>query len=281
MAVRPIPAISLVTSTPPTDPAPASGLAAVRHRTACLARWLRLPGAAATPDCLSIRYWHRPEHAALTPRSERIPVLLVHGYAGTEFMWHPLRTALSTAGFDQVVALRYNAFRADIHQIADWLVDQAERTMMACGTRQIHLIGHSMGGLIIRDAVQARGLGNRARTVVTLATPHHGTPYARLVPGPCARQMHPGSSFLRGLTAHDRGGPTRWVDIRATEDRVVTAGPDEKAPGRADLVQVSHRAGHRSITRHPEVVARVVHELTRTDDAATARRTAHDFGLAA
>ncbi len=252
-------------------------LAAVTHRTGCLARWLRLPGAADTPDCLSIRYWHRADSAAADGPRGRGPVLLVHGYAGTEHMWHPLRAALAQAGFDHVIALRYNTFRADIHRVADWLVDQAHRTMTACGANGVHLIGHSMGGLVVRDAVQSRGLAGQTLTAVTLATPHRGCAYARFAAGPCARQMRPGSTFLRELAAHGHGGATRWVDIRGDADRVVPAGP---CPGPADLVRIRHRTGHRSIVRHPDVVARIVDELIVVDDRA-AGFTARQFSLAA
>lgn len=253
----------------PIDPA---AFAAVRHRTTCLARWLGLPGAARTPDCLSIRYWPRPDPAVVAPR--RTPVLLVHGYAGTEHMWHPLRTALVTAGFEHVIALRYNTFRADIGSVADWLVDQAQRTMSACGTHGVHLVGHSMGGLVVREAVQSRGLGDRARTAVTLATPHHGSRFARFAPGPCAGQMTPGSAFLRDLTAGRRSGTTRWVDLEAAADRVVSPGPESPASVRV-------AAGHRSITRHPLAVARIVDELVQVEERLRADDAAREFSLAA
>lgn len=257
----------------PIDP---PALAAVRHRSSCLARWLHLPGAAPTPDCLSIRYWQRPDPVVGSVLPRRTPVLLVHGYAGTEHMWHPLRTALATAGFDHVIALRYNTFRADIRSVADWLVDQAQRTMSVCGTRGVHLVGHSMGGLVVRAAVQSRGLGDRARTAVTLATPHHGTPLARFVPGTCARQMHPGSAFLRELNAGSRTGATRWIDIEAAADRVVSPGPDRPCPG---TVRVP--AGHRSIPRHPDAVSRIVDELVRVENRLPVPDAAREFSLAA
>lgn len=257
------------------SPAGSPTFAAARHRTRCLARWLRLPGAAATPDCLSIRYWNRPEPTVPTGAPRRTPVLLVHGYAGTEHTWHPLRSALHAAGFDHVIALRYNPFRADIREIADWLVDQAVRTMGACGGDGVHLVGHSMGGLVVRAAVQAGGLGDRARSAVTVATPHHGTRFARFVPGPGARQMHPGSAFLHELASGVRTGSTRWVDIAAAADRVVTAG-DRPSPG---TMQVP--AGHRSITRHPDAVARIVDELVRVEDRLALSDSARQFSLAA
>lgn len=256
-------------------PAGSPKFAAARHRTRCLARWLRLPGAAATPECLSIRYWNRPEPAVPTGEPRRTPVLLVHGYAGTEHMWHPLRCALHAAGFDHVIALRYNTFRADIRSVADWLVDQADRTMGACGSHGVHLVGHSMGGLVVRAAIQSGGLGDRARTAVTLATPHHGTPLARFVPGPGARQMHPDSDFLRDLASGIRPSSTRWIDIEGAADRVVTAA-DRSSPG---TVRVP--AGHRSIARHPDAVARIVDEFVRVDDRPARRAAARQFSLAA
>ena len=256
-------------------------LTAVTHRTTCLARWLRLPGAADAPDCLSIRYWHRPESASHGSQA-RSPVLLVHGYAGTEHMWHPLRAALAAEGFDHVIALRYNTFRADIHRVADWLVEQADRTMTACGAGGVHLVGHSMGGLVIRDAVQSRGLADRTRAAVTLATPHHGSTFARFVPGPCARQMLPGSRFLRDLASRAHRGTTRWIDIQGGADRVVSGGRGGQHLPTPDAVRVhQHRAGHRSIVRHPDVVARIVAELVRIDDQQSERTTAHQFSLAA
>lgn len=252
------------------SPAGPESFAATRHRAGCLARWLRLPGATTTPDCLSIRYWQRPDPIGCSVPRRPTPVLLVHGYAGTEHMWQPLRAALATAGFDHVIALRYNTFRSDIRSVANWLVEQAERTMGACGTLSVHLVGHSMGGLVVRAAVQSRGLGDRARTVVTLATPHQGTPLARFVPGPGARQMQPGSAFLRELAAGPVPDATRWVDIEAAADRVISPGPSSGS--------LRVPAGHRTITRHPDAVARIVHELIRSEPAPDAAR---EFSLAA
>ena len=110
-------------------------------------------------------------------------------------MWAPLRAALAQAGFTELVYLHYNTFRADIHRVADWLVDLAHKSMRATGAGGVHLIGHSMGGLVVRDAVLSRGLAGFAGTAVTIATPHAGAPLARFVPGPAARQMRPGPPF--------------------------------------------------------------------------------------
>ena len=81
-----------------------------------------------------------------------------------------------------------------------------------------------MGGLVVRDAVQNRGLAGLVYTAVAIATPHSGTKFARFVPGPAARQMRPGSAFLAGLAGGATDGKTRWVAVQGGADRVVPEG---------------------------------------------------------
>ena len=241
----------------------------------CLRQWLRSSTAAPVPDCAAIRYWERADRCPV--RDDLAPVLFVHGYAGNDHIWTPLRAALAEAGFGQLIALRYNAFRADIHQIADWLVEQTHRSMRATGADGVHLIGHSMGGLVVRDAVQARGLGGFVTTAVTIATPHAGTALARLVPGPSARQMRPGSDFLAELGNRPAPGRTRWVVIHGGADRVVPECAGLFRTPSATVVRLRQdAAGHGSIARHPAVVAGIVTELLKSEDAAMQR-----FSLAA
>ena len=240
---------------------------ALHRKTVSIARWLRLPGTTATPECASIRYWERPTRPGSD--HERSPVLFVHGYAGTEHIFAPLRAALTNAGFDCLIALRYNAFRADIHQVADWLVDQAQRSMVANGSTSVHLVGHSLGGLVVRDAAQHRGLAGLARTVVTIATPHAGATLARFVPGPAARQMRPGSTFLAELDAGRADHRTRWIAIHGDADRIV---PKSSNPfGRRSPTVLTLRqpaTGHGSVARHPDVVDYITGALLRAEQQA-------------
>jgi pimeloyl-ACP methyl ester carboxylesterase len=239
----------------------------LQRKTAAIAQLVRIPGMTAPPDCASIRYWDRTVRTV--DRRERSPVLFVHGYAGTEHIWAPLRAALTAAGFNCLVALRYNAFRADIHQIADWLVEQARGCMAASGTGSVHLVGHSLGGLVVRDAVQQRGLAGLALTAVTIATPHTGAALARFVPGPAARQMRPGSTFLAGLAGGRVDRQTRWVAINGGDDRVVPESSSVLDIRAADVRTVRQSAtGHASVARHPAVISCITDELVRAEQQA-------------
>lgn len=236
----------------------------LRHKGASVAHWLRLPGTAAAPECASIRYWDRSIRHQVS--LELAPVLFVHGYAGTEHIWRPLRSALAEAGFGCLIALRYNAFRAGIQQIADWLVHQAHHSMDVTGTSGVHLIGHSMGGLVVREAVQHRGLAGLATTAVTIATPHSGTRLARFVPGPSARQMRPGSAFLERLNNAPADDRTRWMAVHGGADRVVRSGSETFGVAASDVIALRESsAGHGSIARHPDVVSRIVAELLKSE----------------
>lgn len=125
-------------------------------------------------------------------------VVWVHGLSTTEWSWAlagdaPLGERLARdAGMTPVWA-RYNTGRsvaANGRALADaldaWLTDDVE---------DLVLVGHSMGGLVVRSAcAQAGGapwLG-RVRDVVTLGTPHRGAPLARWAAG-----------LERGLSAVD------------------------------------------------------------------------------
>src|SRR6516164_10358453 len=100
---------------------------------------LQLPRALRRRGCATTQY--------LAERNVRYPVLLVHGYAATDGVWAPLRSALAQAGFGHIVSFNYNSFAADPVAVSAELTHQALRTLAAAGAPRIHLVGHSLGGL--------------------------------------------------------------------------------------------------------------------------------------
>ena len=91
------------------------------------------------------------------------------------------------------------------------------------GLGPLTIIGHSKGGLIGAYYVKKLGGWRRTRAVVTLGTPHRGTPRAWLgLPvAPVARslvQMIPGSPFLARLQDGPWPGQVRLVSIWSRGD---------------------------------------------------------------
>src|SRR4051794_6407653 len=127
------------------------------------------------------------------------PIILVHGIADNRSIFTLLRRALRRRGFRHVHAFGYGLFASDLRAVAGELSDYVEQICDELGVEQVHLIGHSLGGLVARYYVQRLGGDDRVHTVVTLGTPHGGTLPARLLPHPLLRALCPGSDLIAEL----------------------------------------------------------------------------------
>ena len=63
------------------------------------------------------------------------------------------------------------------------------------------MVAFSMGGLVARHYLQMLGGAARCDQLLTISSPHQGTQSAWLYPSKGARDMRPGSLFLRRLQA--------------------------------------------------------------------------------
>ncbi len=107
-------------------------------------------------------------------------VVLVHGLDEPGGIWDELAPALAGEGHN-VLRFDYANDQA-IVKSADAL-EQALTDLRSRGVDEIDLVCHSMGGLVSRDAISRAGYvdrGARVRTMVTLGTPHQGSPWARM-----------------------------------------------------------------------------------------------------
>ncbi len=218
---------------------------------------LQLPHALRLRGCEGIQY--------VAERNARYPVLLVHGYAATGSVWTPLRRALAEAGFGHIVSLNYNSFATDPVAVSAELTHQALRALAAAGAPRVHLIGHSLGGLIVRHALAANAvLSSRTGSAVTIASPHRGVPLARIAPGRCARIMHRGPRPV--LPEIDAPHTVRWLAYYSDGDRVVPAASarlDDPRYGAANLLIPG--CGHLTICRDVRFIRSLVPELIRTE----------------
>ena len=218
---------------------------------------LRLPHALRRRGCETVRY--------VAERNARYPVLLVHGYAATECVWTPLRRALVQAGFGHIISLNYNSFAADPAAVSAELTHQALETLAAAGAPRIHMVGHSLGGLIVRCALASSApLSSRTASAVTIASPHRGVSLARLAPGRCARIMNRGSRSV--LPEVDAPRPARWLAYYSDGDHVVppaSARLDDPRFGAANLLIPG--CGHLTICRDMRLIWSLVPELIRTE----------------
>lgn len=219
-----------------------------------VARTLRLPG--------------RQNISYVARRNARYPVLLVHGYASTESVWTPLRRALAGAGFGHIVSVSYDSLTADPAAVTAELTDQGLRAAAVAGAPRVHLVGHSLGGLIVRCALAASAsLSSRTASAVTIASPHCGAWLARFAPGRFAPLMHRGGCPARPEI--DAPAPARWLAYYADRDRVVppaSARLDDPRYAAVNLPILG--CGHLTICRDARLIRSLVGELIRTETSA-------------
>ncbi len=163
------------------------------------------------------------------PSAVSTPVLLVHGYGANKSNWLFVARYLEQAGFGRVHALNYNPFTADIPQLAAQCAARAEELKAHFGVDRIHVIGHSLGGIIARYAVQVDGLRG-VDVCASIASPHggvrlaaYGTHLAALSPFSTGLQLRPGSSVMTMLRSSARPLPTRFVAYYSNLDLIVPA----------------------------------------------------------
>ena len=149
------------------------------------------------------------------------PILLIHGVVDNRSIFTVMRRGLRRRGFGRIYTLNYSPLTDDVRDVAGRLAETIEAICADTGYERIHLIGHSMGGLIARQYVQKMGGDARVHTCVTLGTPHGGTYPARLVPHPVARQLRPGSELLTELAAPAPGCRTRFLAFWSDLDQLM------------------------------------------------------------
>lgn len=195
------------------------------------------------------------------------PILLVHGMVDNRSIFTLLRRGLRRRGFHRVVTLNYSPLTRDVRLAATNLATRVEELCAETGFERIHVIGHSMGGLIARYYVQRLGGDARVHTLVTLGTPHAGTRAARLVPHRLARQLRPDSDLVTELAEPASTCRTRFLAVWSDLDQLMVP----KRNARVDHPDLDARnvmvrgVGHMSLPIHRRTVHEIVLTLAQLD----------------
>jgi triacylglycerol lipase len=200
------------------------------------------------------------------------PVLLVPGYGGSVSALSSLADRLTATGRDATIVTVPEQGTGDLHASADALGAAVDAALARTGADSVDVVGYSAGGVIAR-LWAADGGAERARRIVTLGSPHHGTTIADLaagvLPAECpegCRQLATDSPLLAELNAHDEtpGGPS-WVSIWTTTDETVTPPESARLAGALELpvqsVCADSTATHGQLPTDPLVQAMVLAEL--------------------
>ncbi len=136
-----------------------------------------------------------PPSQADKPTPGSIPVVLVHGTAENEKYWDAMKTSMHDAGM-QAFTFEYGqtGFQGlvgsigqkvglrgfgDVEVSTQQLTDEVATVLDQTGAGRVDLVGHSQGGLLVKNFV-AQDKSDRVANVVQLAPSTHGTTFSGL-----------------------------------------------------------------------------------------------------
>jgi pimeloyl-ACP methyl ester carboxylesterase len=191
--------------------------------------------------------------AAYPPQGQPGPVLLVPGYGGSTGALSVLASRIRATGREAtVIRLPGNGTGSLIRDAG--VLNQVVSRALRGGAPSVDVIGYSAGGVVVLLWARQDDGERKARRVVTLGSPFHGTAVASaaqgFAPGACpaaCAQLVPGSSLLAGLA---QGVPGRllWLSLWTADDKTVTPPVSARLAGAIDVpvqsvcpgLQISH-----------------------------------------
>lgn len=246
------------------------GLPARRRRFVAGVTLLALVGACAlTAVIIAGRAGDRPP-TGYPAQSHPGPVLLVPGYGGSTAGLEVLARRIRAAGrAATVVRLPGNGTGSLIRDAG--VLNQAVNRALRGGAPSVDVIGYSAGGVTALLWAREDDGDRKARRVVTLGAPFHGTTLATaaqgFAPSACPAacvQLVPGSNLLAGLAA---GVPPRlpWLSLWTNDDKTVTPPASARLAGAIDApvqsVCPQQRISHSQLPTSPVVAALVIRAI--------------------
>ncbi|WP_350343090.1 alpha/beta fold hydrolase [Proteinivorax tanatarense] len=140
--------------------------------------------------------------------SSKNPVVFVHGYFDStsdifgKSNFSSLKNYLIEQGWpkDNLYVIQFSSITGsnvnNAHELSKFINDILSET----GSKQVDIVAHSMGGLSSRYYVNQLGGVDKVGSLITIGTPHYGTPQAYLASWSAGgREMIPRSIFLNYL----------------------------------------------------------------------------------
>jgi triacylglycerol lipase len=205
------------------------------------------------------------------PQDRPGPVILVPGYGGStdalDVLASRIRATGRTATVLQLPGTGTGSLLADAA-----LLNAAVDADLREGAPSVDVIGYSAGGVVALIWARRDDGAARARRVITLGSPFHGTRLATdaeaLVPGACpaaCQQLVPGSQLLDSLDVADAAGLPRWMSVWTSDDQVVTPPDSALLPGALDVqvqsVCPAASVSHSQLPTSPVVIEMVLQAL--------------------
>jgi pimeloyl-ACP methyl ester carboxylesterase len=196
--------------------------------------------------------------ASVVPRRLRHQadvVVLVHGFFASAGVWRPMKKILADKVGAEVASFTH-APGVGIDRIARSLAKLVDQVPGDC---RVHLVGHSLGGVVARWYVQEHGGHARVAQTISLGAPFGGTTRAHPFPFLVGRELARTSPLLARLRARAHEHAVPHTSIVADTDNVIVPAESAVFP-RGDVV-VLPQCGHNTLLFRNDAVAHVVERV--------------------
>src|SRR5215472_8641698 len=201
------------------------------------------------------------------------PVLLVPGYGGQSGSLSLLAARIRATGRRAIVVRLPGRETGSLTTDAGVLDAVVERVLRG-GAPSVDVVGYSAGGVVALIWAREDSGSHKARRVVTLGSPFHGTRLAAaaagFLPGACpaaCQQLVPGSPLLAQLEHTAVPGRPRWLSLWTTDDNVVTPADSARLAGAISMpiqaVCPGHQVSHSHLPTDPVVISLVLQAIGR------------------
>jgi triacylglycerol lipase len=209
--------------------------------------------------------------SAAPPQNRPGPVLLVPGYGGGTGALNSLADRIRATGRNATVLRLPGGGTGSL--ITDAAVlNAAVSRALARGAPSVDVIGYSAGGVVALLWARRDDGAARARRIITLGSPFHGTELAAaaqaFVPDACpvaCQQLIPGSTLLTSLDVSSPAGLPRWLSLWTTDDMIVTPTDSARLAGAIDIpvqsVCPALSISHSQLPTNPVVMAMVLQAI--------------------
>jgi triacylglycerol esterase/lipase EstA (alpha/beta hydrolase family) len=198
-------------------------------------------------------------------------VLLVPGYGGSRDSLLQLASRIEATGRDTQVLTLVGDGTGDLSAQVD-VLDGAVAAALAGGAPSVDVIGYSAGGVVTGLWIARDDGAAKARRVVTMGSPLHGTSLAATAitqaPDACpvaCRQLAPGSAEVTELNRAEVGAALPWLSIWTTDDETSIPPETARLDGATNVpvqdVCPGARVGHSGLPRDATVTGLVLRAI--------------------
>ncbi len=154
------------------------------------------------------------------PTGGRDLVVLVHGLFHNQSAWVLFRRWMQAHGF-AAVCVSYASWGVDWDETVNALREDLETLLAAHPDREVHLVGHSMGGLLLWSALAQLQDSSRIKSLVTMGTPFAGSKLSPFALTSLGRYLDYQGETVRTVTQLPLPSHVRRLALHSPADNMV------------------------------------------------------------